>query len=165
MNHSKAGIYPKHFMEYIIKPTLEYFEMDSMSAQQLMICTAAVESRLGRYLKQLKGPALGPYQCEPDTHDGHYKNWLNFRPELKAKFDVLASAKDYKLRKFEQCWSFGYATAIARLKYWRVDELLPEHGDIEGMAVYWKNHYNTGGGKGTVDEFIRVYHKYIEGQL
>ena len=165
MSKIKSGIYPKHLMSLIIKPTLKYLDMDSPSARLLMIATAAQESRLGRYLKQLKGPALGAWQPEPDTHLGMYENWINFRPELLEKFDVLSSEPDYRLRTNELATNLSYCCAIARVKYWRVKESLPEYGDVDGMAVYWKKYYNTVKGKGTVEEFIRVYHKYVEGQL
>ena len=43
-----------------------------------------------------------------------------------------------------------YGAAVSRLCYYRKAEALPEAGDIEGQGQYWKAHYNTLLGKGTV---------------
>ena len=40
---------------------------------------------------------------------------------------------------------------MARLKYWRVSQPLPE--TLDGMARYWKTYYNTPKGAGTEDKF------------
>ena len=42
--------------------------------------TAAVESRMGTYLRQIGGPALGIWQVEPATHLDCWDNWLDYRP-------------------------------------------------------------------------------------
>ena len=41
----------------------------------------------------------------------------------------------------------GYATAVARLIYWRVPRPLPAASDLDGLAAYWKTHYNTAAGE------------------
>ena len=46
---------------------------------------------------------------------------------------------------------------MARIKYWRVPKKLPVENDIEGMAKYWKDYYNTSLGKGTPEKFIKAY--------
>lgn len=161
-----AGINPKHLLEYVIKPTLSYLEKDSASARILILCTSAVESRLGHYLKQKNdGPALGIYQTEPKTHLDIYKNYLRFNPDLTYKLKILSKYDNYLFRERELISNLEYATAIARIHYLRISEELPESGDINGMAVYWKNYYNTVKGKGTIEDFIHVYHKYIESYL
>ena len=50
----------------------------------------------------------------------------------------------------------GYATTIARLIYWRVPRPLPAASDLEGLAAYWKAHYNTAAGRGTVEHFLKA---------
>ena len=55
----------------------------------------------------------------------------------------------------------SYSVAMARLKYWRDPEPLPQAGDIEGLAHYWKDHYNSHLGKGTVEEFIENYQRFV----
>ena len=53
------GIHPKHLAEYVIRPSLKPLGLYSLEAEQLLLGTAAVESQLGFYLHQIKGPALG----------------------------------------------------------------------------------------------------------
>ena len=74
----------------VIRPALEKLSLWSLSAEELVLGTAIVESGL-TYLKQHgDGPALGLWQVEPATHDDLYTNFLNFRPELGSKLLVLA---------------------------------------------------------------------------
>jgi len=43
-----------------------------------------------------------------------------------------------------------------------VTESLPPYNDIPALARYWKQHYNTPEGKGTEEEFVKNYQKYIQ---
>ncbi|MDR9502667.1 MAG: hypothetical protein RI601_12795, partial [Desulfurivibrionaceae bacterium] len=54
-------------------------------------------------------------------------------------------------------FDLAYQIIMARLQYLRVPDALPDHFDIAGLAAYWKQHYNTPAGRGTVDEFIKNY--------
>ena len=49
-----------------------------------------------------------------------------------------------------------YACAMCRIHYQRVREPLPDADDLEGQAAYWKAHYNTPLGAGTVEHFIEA---------
>ena len=106
--------------------------------------TIAVESNLGYWPKQRRGPALGIYQIEPATKDDVVRYAKRAFPLLSIY--LLAASEDalvYDLR---------YATIIARLKYWMVPEPLPRNR--HDMANYWKKHYNTCEGKGQIKDFI-----------
>lgn len=148
------SINAKQLRELIISPTLHDMGMWSESAENLLMGTAAQESHLGHYIKQVgKGPALGIYQCEPVTHD-----------------DVVKWGRAKGLLEFESCspgrlvYDLKYATMIARLHYYRVPKALPSADDIEGIAEYWKRYYNSSLGKGKPEEFVRNYAKYVEGK-
>ena len=39
---------------------------------------------------------------------------------------------------------------------------LPEAGDIEGQGQYWKTHYNTPLGKGTVTKYVYKVQKILK---
>ena len=41
-------------------------------------------------------------------------------------------------------------------------EALPEAGDIEGQGQYWKTHYNTPLGKGTVTKYVYKVGKILK---
>ena len=145
---------PIQFSEYIIKPALVQLDMDSPAARELLLGTAIQESKLS-YLKQIRGPALGVYQIEPDTHHDVYANYLSYRPELRHKVEQIADRDDQNL--IGNLW---YATAIARLIYYRASEPLPQEGDVEAMAAYWKRHYNTFQGKGSINQYISNWYRY-----
>ncbi len=81
--------------DYIIKPTLEYMggNYNSDKARFLLLCTAAIESNCGYYIKQVDGPALGIWQMEPATHDDIWENCDALHPvysrELMIKIKSL----------------------------------------------------------------------------
>ena len=162
-----TGICPKHLLNYVINPTLKHIGLDSRKSSALIIGTAAKESRLGYYLKQIKGPALGMYQIEPKTHKDVYENFLLFREnnELRAKVDQLSRFSTYDKREHELITNLEYATAIARIIYYRVPYPLPNRDNVEDMAYYWKKYYNTLYGKGTMLEFIHSYEELVEGKI
>jgi hypothetical protein len=153
------SINSKDLQEYIIIPVLREFKMWSSSAEKLIIGTSAIETNLGTYLHQITGPALGIYQCEPNTHIDLW-NYINKKPFIKAKVEEVFGINKLPNRS-KLIGNLFYATFICRLHYWRIPEALPAFNDIEGLAKYWKKYYNTKKGKGTVKGFIDNYHKYI----
>ena len=50
---------------------------------------------------------------------------------------------------------------MCRVHYARVSEPLPEAGDLDGQAHYWKDHYNTRLGKGTPSGYIQAWNQYV----
>ena len=93
---------------------------------------------------------MGLWQVEPATHDDLYTNFLNYRPELDSKLMELRAAGlslDENLAT-----NLMYGAAVCRLCYYRKPDALPEAGDIEGQALFWK--YNTVFGKGTVSKYV-----------
>jgi len=56
----------------------------------------------------------------------------------------------------------AYQTVMARLQYLRTSQSIPSKDDIEAIAVYWKTWWNTSKGKGTIDEFISNYKKFVK---
>lgn len=145
---------PTDFRLYVIRPTLQHLDLWSKEAEVLLLGTALVESNL-RWLRQKKGgPGLGIYQIETATHKDIWKSYLRKLTKAKLKAKVLwltsRSPLDWQL-----IYNLAYATAIARVIYWRKKEKLPEADDIKGLAKYWKDHYNTHLGAGKETDFIR----------
>lgn len=161
----KIGISPSNLLEFVIKPVLNSLDMDSDAARLLLLCTAAQESRMGHYLKQIKGPACGIWQIEPSTHSDVYKNYLNYRPSLLDKVSSFSRFEFHSMRERELITNLEYACVIARLIYYRIPHPLPNVEDIRGLGAYWDDFYNANPEKGTVDEFMANYHKYIEGKM
>jgi hypothetical protein len=121
----------------------------------LVVGTALTESEL-RYVDQVDkankpGPAFGLWQHEGPTHYDDWHNFLRFNRDLKWKVTRLAShfSGDYP-DPGELVFNMRYACAMARIHYRRFSAALPPVRDAIGMATYWKTHFNTKNGKGTV---------------
>lgn len=147
------SILAKDLREMVIRPVLESMGAWSESAENLLLLTAAVESQMGRYLKQsYGGPALGIYQMEPATHDDHWDYMVN-RRKLRKKVRVWSTIS----KPSEMVWNLAYATAMARVHYLRIPYPLPAPNDVKGLARYWKRYYNTSKGAGRVEDAIEAY--------
>lgn len=148
------SIHAGQLREYIIRPTLKSMGLYSEAAEELLMLTAATESLCGRYLHQVGGPALGIYQMEPATCHDIYDNYLKYRPELAKKVALFGGS--YR----DLPGNLYYATAMARVHYLRRPEELPSAMDERGLAQFWKDHYNTHLGAGTVEKAIENYRAY-----
>jgi len=154
----------KDQLRELIVETLKEIDLYSESAVELLMGTAAVESNLGTYIKQVKGPALGIFQMEPATHDDIWLNYLHYKPILFSKDHKIKRFRNKKLYDhFSETlyYNLKYAIIMARIHYLRVPDALPKDGDIEGLAKYWKDHFNTFLGKGKQTDFIDKYNKYV----
>ena len=150
----------KNQLKALIESVLTKIDMKSSAAVNLLLGTAAQESGLGTYIKQRgNGPACGIFQMEPETESDIWKNYLYRRFNIADKiFDVSGVEEP---SPFHLWGNLIYQIAITRVHYWRIPEPLPDAIDIEGLAEYWKQHYNTPKGKGTVGEFIENYERYV----
>ncbi len=157
-------------LDLVIRPTLREISLHSEAAEQLVLGTIYQESR-GEYLKQLgNGPALGLIQMEPATHDDIWLNYLAYHPRLKpAIMDLISHNVRQRVFKgkcptqafvppaTELIANLKYAVAMCRVHYLRVPHALPPAGDIDALAQYWKDFYNTALGRGRASEFINNY--------
>lgn len=149
------------FRTNVVRPVLQAIGAHSQAAENLLIGTAVQESNL-HYLRQLAdGPARGLYQMEPATHDDHWDNYLAYRGELRGRVEAFTvPGQD---RHAQLAWNLAYATAMCRVHYMRVPAPLPAPTDVDGLARYWKQHYNTPLGRGTVEEFKDKYERFVIG--
>lgn len=115
----------------------------------LLLGTAAQESKFGTYLRQLGGgPALGIFQMEKTTFDDLVYRFGN-------KFPLI------KTFTFEQLeWDLRAAIIMARIKYYSCPNF-PTNNEIQSLAAYWKQWYNTPLGAGKPSEFVVNYRKYV----
>ena len=137
----------QQFYELVICPTLEAMGQvrpifDSEVARKLLLVTFCHESDAGTYLKQVKGPALGVYQMEPDT-----ERWIwdvLFKPKNKDILDVIEC--DYgsgRPPSIIMISDLRYATIMCRLRYWLAPAPLPPTADLKGLVDYWAKYYQT----------------------
>jgi hypothetical protein len=143
--------------DYIIKPTLEYMGGNyySKDAAFLLLCTAAIESNCGEYVKQINGPALGIFQMEPPTESDIWEHCdaLQYDEFNELIADLLSvnlnQQGDDALMLLPM-----YACAMARLKYSMDKAPLPDRNDIKAVYEYYKRIYNTPLGASTYEKFL-----------
>tara|TARA_R110000824_G_scaffold108603_1_gene255754 strand:- start:3618 stop:4100 length:483 start_codon:yes stop_codon:yes gene_type:complete len=136
----------------------------SPKALDLVYNTGLVESKYV-YLKQIKGPARGHWQCEPATCLDIINNYLKYRESLMKKVAEITELDwSHFLNPSEEKWKFILTTNLAaqivmcRLHYRRCPKPLPR--TLADQAIYWKSYYNTYKGKGTPEHFAEIVTKY-----
>ena len=130
----------KKQLRNLIKRVLIALDLHSESAENLLMGTAAQESGLGEYIRQIgNGPALGIFQMEPNTFRDIVQNYLQYKPEL-AKLVMSVSGVN-ALRSEYLEYNLALAICMCRVHYLRVSENMPEN--LVGWAKYWKEYYNT----------------------
>lgn len=160
----------EHLRLLIIRPVLEEMGLWSPVAENLLLGTAAQESSLGFSLRQIGGgPALGIYQIEPSTHDDLWKNWLAYRDKWSDFLLRFSSRQHWRVSRGtvhsdELIGNLFYATAVARLLYFRQPDPLPDSSDPELLGKYYKKIFNTIHGAATVEEFVKNYRVLVVGQ-
>ena len=140
--------------DHIIKPTLEYMggNYNTVEARFLLLCTAAIESECGHYIKQVGGPALGIWQMEPATHSDIWENCDALYDALGQSVVHLALHSNVNENhafdgEADLIHSPMYACAMARLKYSMDAKALPKYNggtdlDLDMFYRYYKRVYN-----------------------
>jgi hypothetical protein len=153
--------------ELVVEPTLHYLDPVipySEEAVDLLMMTACHESLCGEYIAQVNGPALGIYQMEPDTYKDIHLNFIGYRAPLAGRISILSSWDIQGAASLTV--NLTYATAMARVLYYRVPRPLPvregqsRRAYLEALALYCKEHYNTHLGKATPEEYLNDYLRF-----
>lgn len=141
----------------LVFDTLEYCEMTvSDRIVNLIVGTICQESACGEYLKQIKGPACGICQIEPNTAKDIINNYILKRANLFTSYSRLYN-KNLTLEQ-NLCYNLMFSIFMCRVFYLRFVEEIPQ--DLEGQARYWKKYYNTSKGKGTIEQYITNYRRF-----
>ena len=152
--------------ERVIRPVLDVLQLPSPDrAEELLVLTAAAETLCGQNLWQIGGPALGIYQMEPATIEDTWDYLVNRRGDSEAlmrlveqfSFDLRDHYENERFETEQVAGNLYLATALARARLVSFPEAFPPADDIEGLARYWKRHWNTELGKGTVEGAIEKY--------
>ena len=158
-----------------LKKHIEYILIDmdmfSESAVDLLMLTCAQESHMGYYIEQIDGPARGIFQMEPGTHNFLWKYIDRKGDHFKSmKIDPFSIAPDFNGTR-DQVLNIAYQIAMARINYWRYPDQIPAREKYDSkevyiwaLAEYWKKHWNTYKGKGTVKEAHDNSYRYVEGK-
>lgn len=164
--------------QYVIRPALKAIDLYSENAEELLIMTCAQETLGCTFLKQINGPALGPYGCEPPTYNDVcmrklYKWFEMSEGGLHLGYTGLGKKVNSVLG-----WSYyneipdvlnlmtnlSYATMICRIDYSLETSPLPDKNDLTGLFNYYKKYYNSFKGAATETEVLDNYHMYLRGR-
>lgn len=148
------------FRSLIVEPVLSKLRLYSKGAEELLVFTCAAESLGGTLLAQIKGPALGIYQMEPNTYTDIWVNYIRARNQLATLMAIHFGCN--KIPEIERLvYDLHYATAMSRIHYLRVTQIIPDAKDVEGMWDYYKKYYNTEKGKAKKEDTIKKYQDFI----
>lgn len=152
-------ITPSHFSHYIIEPALDWcLQLGAVPAppfmDTLMLATAAIETGIGRWLHQVRGPALGVFQVEPATLDDLLTNYI--KPAKRFNRLMQAVSLPSAAPHDQIIFDLRYAAVITRLYYYRVKEPLPPETTFDTLWHYYKTYYNTAAGKADEGDFARA---------
>ena len=154
-------------LRQLITETLQYLAPEipfSANVVELLLLTAAQESQLGRWIKQMKGPARGIFQMEPAT-EKRLIAWMEQKhPAIHAKVMALNVTTDDNLPGGDRdmIFNLAYQAAMARANYLRFPGPIPS--DRADQAIYYKQYWNTPAGKATAAEALIAYQWYVLGQ-
>ena len=145
----------------LVSRVLRYLDPEipySEEAVELLMMTAAHESRLGTFLRQVRGPARGIYQMEPATEQHLLKLIKIKSPSLYKKLmdlNLPLDGQDGAETDSDSYHNLAYQTAMARVFYWMKPGAIPK--DPRKMAEYAKQFWNTRLGKATVEDYLNAY--------
>ena len=143
----------------IIRLSIRSINQWSTEAEEILLMIAAHESGLGRYLHQIGGPALGLYGMEPATESDIWASYMDYRPGLADKIAALCGLCGPSREQLQ--YNPLYATVMARLKLRQCPGKLPPAYDINAMADYAKQYYNTPLGRATAEKYSLDYCRLV----
>jgi hypothetical protein len=128
----------------------------------LILGTAAAESRMGFFNRQIRGPAIGMFQMEPNTAMDIIQNYVAYRNSMKDAIKTVTDCDTSNRPAFIKELEFTpeLQTVMCGIHYRRRKAQLTDR-EPETLAAIWKEKYNTYKGKGTVEHFVRAYNRYI----
>jgi len=141
-------INPAQLRDLITRVLKEIPHGYSEDAVELLMMIAAHESRLGTYIKQVGGPALGIFQIEPATHGDVFDNGDScIHNASLLGYDLECSEMlEYDLR---------YQILMARQKLFMISEPIPS--GLIARARYCKYYWNTAHGKARETDYLDAY--------
>jgi F420-0:gamma-glutamyl ligase-like protein len=124
------------------------------TAKEMIIETAIAETGLGQIEDKTNGAGMGLTQFDKFPFDDIKKRNMRLRDKILKELGVdiaLVEWDDLRYNDF-------LALLFTRLHYWLKGDPIPK--TIEERARYWKLHYNTSAGKGTVEHYLEMNRKF-----
>jgi hypothetical protein len=142
----------------VIRPTLYSLASGgisySLAAENLILGTGLHESNY-QYLAQIDGPALGFWQMEPATFMDCWTNYINYRVPLRMAMLGLCGSVYPEPQALVT--NLALACAMARVKYARSPEPLPDAEDAGAQSAYYKQWYNSSEGAATMAQVLPAF--------
>ena len=144
-------------MKNIISEVLTKLEKETNikktpEAVNLIYETGMAESGYRALVQSGGGPALSFFQIEPATAKDIFNNYVEYREPLVQALILLGI--DPMDLDFSVKTNIAVAICMCRFHYRRVPSAIPK--TKEGRAKYWKKHYNTELGKGTIEHYLKA---------
>ena len=131
---------PSDIQKNIVIPTLTKLGLYSLSAEKLLLGTAAVESRFTFRRQFNGGPALGLFQMEPATFNWLMGGFLSSKKHSDLKKIVLLIAGRTNPIPSDLVINDAFAAAMARIRYYTVPAPIPS--TLKEQGFYWWQYYN-----------------------
>lgn len=120
------------------------------TAKDMIIETAIAETGLGQIEDKTVGAGMGLTQFDELPFNDIRDRSIKSRPKILKDLGVDISLVHWDDLRYNQF----LALLFTRLLYKPVNEDIP--ATIEERAAYWKEHYNTKAGKGTVEHYLEM---------
>lgn len=147
--------------DLVIIPTLDEipsgYSGEAVMAIQMII---AHESNGGEYIAQRDGPALGPTQIEPLTHDETWKHGDSIWPNA-VKLGIITRTQKLLGKHPDSrrlIYDFRYAVFMTRQRLFMFTESFPT--EPENMAIYLKKYWN-GPGEATPIKYHNDFLRWV----
>lgn len=124
------------------------------TAKEMIIETAIAETGLGQIEDKTVGAGMGLTQFDEMPFNDIRDRSIKLRPKILKELHIDISLVEWDDLRYNQF----LALLFTRLHYWLKGDPIP--ATIEERAAYWKLHYNTKDGKGTVDHYLKMNSKY-----
>lgn len=166
----------KRFVNDFTIPVLKEFKLYKPSRVKLIGMTANTESGLFKYTRQIgiaefsNVGGFGYIQMELATYYDIWENFLRYRKKLANKIikkffkhfsGTLEAFLEFEVYKEDAKFNLRtnpyFQSLFCALHYLRVPAALPNYEDDIALAQYWKKHYNTELGKGTVEHCLNLW--------
>lgn len=144
----------------IINDICEILHAQSDDATELLLMTGAHESRLGKYVYQLTGPAAGLLQQEPIDYNDLWNNYLPRKTDLRTRV-FKAIGYDTIPAHPRLATDMALAITMGRVHYLRCPAPIPPKSNTKAMSQYCKTYWNTVDGKATPSDYEKAYNELV----
>lgn len=124
------------------------------TAVHMIIETAVAETGLGKIEDKTDAAGMGITQFDKIPFADVRDRCIKLKPQIEKDLGVDITKVDWDDLRY----NIFLSLLFARLLYWLKGEPIPK--TIEERAAYWKLHYNTPLGKGTVEHYLEMNSKY-----